>query len=600
MAERILSIEIGYSLTKVCEIDNSSKTPKIFNSFVIATPEDMVHDGAVEVNDLFINQFQRMMTSKGIKTRKAIFTVSSNKIATREAVIPYVKDKQIIPVVRANLSDYFPVQLNQYVFSHSVIEVIREDAKGAAAEATPTAEAEHAEAQAPDAKNTKKSVKAAKASIPVKPLGKPTGLKLLVLAAPKQLIQSYERLAKATNLELVTIDYNGNSIYQAAKEECKKGVQLIIKIDERSTLLMVLEDDVIALNRTIPYGIDEAVSALMQTKELGDASSYEKALDIARRKTVILSSFDNDSMFIDLANETKEGAIKAERRAVTDALRPLVGGIIRVIDYYNSNHTSRPIEKMFVTGIGADFSGISNLLSHEAGLKIKNLTHLTGIDIEKVFKDVTYGEYVACIGASIAPIEFYPDHADEKSGKGSKGGSKSNVNTLLIALIVLFACVVGSIIMILATMIPYLKEKKLNQEYYRTIEELQPSYDIYLQYQQALADNEYLKMMDDATRNRNEEMIDFIADLEKRMPSTFCVNSMEADTEKITISVTVSSKDEVAYIVDGLKEHSSFASVELTSVTFQENDLGEYEYAFDIELYYAPYEDELEETEEVL
>ena len=598
MAERILSIEIGYSLTKVCEIDNSSKTPKIFNSFVIATPEDMVHDGAVEVNDLFINQFQRMMTSKGIKTRKAIFTVSSNKIATREAVIPYVKDKQIIPVVRANLSDYFPVQLNQYVFSHSVIEVIREDAKGAAAEAAPEAEAEHTEAQAPDAKNTKKSVKAAKTPVSVKPLGKPTGLKLLVLAAPKQLIQSYERLAKATNLELVTIDYNGNSIYQAAKEECKKGVQLIIKIDERSTLLMVLEDDVIALNRTIPYGIDEAVSALMQTKELGDASSYEKALDIARRKTVILSSFDNDSMFIDLANETKEGAIKAERRAVTDAMRPLVGGIIRVIDYYNSNHTSRPIEKMFVTGIGADFSGISNMLSHEAGLKIKNLTHLTGIDIEKVFKDVTYGEYVACIGASIAPIEFYADHADEKSGK--KGAGKSKVNTLAIALGVATLGIIAAIIMILVTLLPYTKEKKLNEEYARTIEELQPQYDIYLEYLSEKANVEYLRIVDNATNNHNTELIEFIESLEDTMPTHFYIDSLEADSDGITMDVIVATKDEVAFVLDKIKENGLFMYADITSVTFAENDLGEVQYEFTVEMTYKPMDAEEEEAVETI
>ena len=98
MAERVLSIEVGHSLTKVCEVENAGKTPKIFNSFVIPTPDGMVRDGAVDVNDEFVNQFLRMMTVKKIKTKKAIFTVSSNKIATREAVLPYLKDKNIYPM----------------------------------------------------------------------------------------------------------------------------------------------------------------------------------------------------------------------------------------------------------------------------------------------------------------------------------------------------------------------------------------------------------------------------------------------------------------------------------------------------------------------
>ena len=303
MAERVLSIEVGFSLTKVCEVENAGKSPKIHESFVIPTPEGMVRDGAVDVNDEFVNQFLRMMTVKKIKTRKAIFTVSSNKIATREATLPYLKDKQIQPAIRAQLSEYFPVDVTQYLFAHTILETIYEDTGDAPVPDTADTEAEGASDEEFDENGKpikKKKVKAPKVAVPKK--GKPTGLKVLILAAPRQLVTSYERLAKACNLDLETIDYNGNSIFQAAKEECAEGVQMIIKIDERSSLAMVLEDGVIALNRTIAYGIDEAVSTLQQTKELGDTGSYEKALEIARRKTVILSSFDDKNEVIDLNN----------------------------------------------------------------------------------------------------------------------------------------------------------------------------------------------------------------------------------------------------------------------------------------------------------
>ena len=586
MAERVLSIEVGYSLTKVCEVEAAGKAPKIFNSFVIPTPEGMVRDGAVDVNDEFVNQFLRMMTVKKIKTRKAIFTVSSNKIASREAVLPYLKDKQIQPAIRANLSEYFPVDVTQYLFAHSLLETMYD-------ESAEPAEAENTEEGAED--NKKKKAKAA----PKTPKGKPTGLKFLILAAPKQLIQSYERLAKSCNLDLDTIDYNGNSIYQAAKEECKDGVQLIIKVDEKSSLLMVLEDGVIALNRTISYGIDEAIDTLMQTTELGDAGSYEKALEIARRKTVILSSFDYSNDVIDLDNESKDTKIKADKKAVTESLRTLVGGIIRVIDFYNSNHSARPIEKMFVTGIGADFSGLSNLLTNESGLKIKNLTHLSGIDIEKVFKDVTYGEYVACIGASIAPLKWYPDK-EETKGKGGKSGSGAlaNVNTTLIAVCVLGVCLIGSVVMVLMTLLPYMKAKKLNDGYKKTIEELQPSYDVYQEFLAKKANVATLQMIDNETRNRNDQLLEFIETLEKDMPISFVLNSLESDTEKITLDATVTTKSEVAYVVDKLKDNPLFSDAEITSVSRIETETGETTYGFNIELSYAPYEDEnLEEAE---
>ncbi len=585
MAEKVLSIEVGYSLTKVCEVEAAGKAPKIFNSFVIPTPEGMVRDGAVDVNDEFVNQFLRMMTVKKIKTRKAIFTVSSNKIASREAVLPYLKDKQIQPAIRANLSEYFPVDVTQYVFAHSLLETVYDKT-----DAAPEPDVELDDNGKPIDKKGKVAPKAVK--------GKPTGLKFLILAAPKQLVQSYERLAKSCNLELDTIDYNGNSIYQAAKEECKDGVQLIIKVDERSSLLMVLEDGIIALNRTISYGIDEAIESLMQTTELGDTGSYEKALEVARRKTVILSSFDDKNDVIDLDNETKDTKIKADKKAVTESLRTLVGGIIRVIDFYNSNHSTRPIEKMFVTGIGADFSGLSNLLTNESGLKIKNLTHLAGIDIEKTFKDVTYGEYVACIGAAISPLKWYPDK-EETKGKGGKSGSgaMSNVNTTLIAVCVLGLCLIGSVVMVIMTFLPYKRAEKINEGYKKTIDELQPSYDIYQEFLGRKATYEKLKFIDNETKNRNEQLLEFIANLEDDMPASFILDSIESDTESIKLDATVSSKAEVAYVVDKLKDNPLFTDVEITSVEQIDDEEGGVgiTYGFLVECFYAPYE--IEETD---
>lgn len=586
MAERVLSVEMGYSLTKVCEIEANGKSPKIFNSFVIATPDGMLRDGAVEINDEFTNQFLRMMTVKHIKTRKAIFTIASSKIATREAVIPYVKENKITDVVRANLSDYFPIDSSQYMFSHSILSIEHEPVEMT----TPEIEQKDGEAEETD----NKKVKPVKVT---KNVGKPTGYKLLLLAAPKQLIQSYDRLAKAIGLEVASIDYNGNSIYQAAKEECKDGVQLIIKVDERSSLLMVLEDGITSLNRTIPYGIDEAIATLQQCKEFGDTSQYQKALEVARRKTVILSSFDdNNSGVVDLDNETKEEALRAEKKVVTESLRPLVGGILRVIDYYNSNHSARPIDKMFVTGIGADFSGLSALLTHESGLKIKNLTHLAGIDIEKVFKEVTYGEYVTCIGASIAPLSFYGDHAEDKKG-GSKGGSLGNVDTTVAAIVVCGAGVLAAIIMLAVILVPYFKEKKLHDGYEKTIEELQPAYDVYLQYKTEEANADYLDKIDKTTMNRNSELISFFESLESGMPQSFCLTNLTANEESITMEATVATKAEVAVVLDKIKANESFASTDILSATLDENEAGEIMYTFTVEITYAPlFEEETTEA----
>lgn len=610
MADRVLSIEIGYLLTKVCEIDRSNKTPKILNSFVIPTPENMLKDGIIETNNQFLADFGKAMSSNRIKTNKAIFTIASSKIAAREAVIPFVKEKQIQAIVRANLTEYFPVDPSQYMFAHSIISVIREDvvSKDVPANTAPAdADENVGSAAEEDVKETKKAKKgdAEDKAVPAKtPLGKPTGYKILCLAAPKQLISGYERLAKSLNLDVVSIDYNGNSIYQAAKEECNKGVQLIVKIDERNSLLMVLEDGAIALNRTIPYGIDDAIQTLQETTSFGKLATYADALDMARRKTCIMNSFDAanavekaNQVDADGSEEGETGKVHEEKAAVTNSLRTLAGGIMRVIDYYNSNHGARPIEKAFITGIGADFSGLSSLLTIEFGMKVKNLVHLAGIDIEKVFKDVTYGEYVTVIGASIDPLKFYPDHdEDNKAG----GMQKTGVSPMFIGVMVLVLGIIAAGVMVAMSVFPYMDAQADNARYKKTISELQPAYETYEEFLRTKADIQFLRNVDMAGKNRNEQFNEFLTFLENEMPYTFCVTSITSDYETMTLEATVGSKEESAYALRKLKECDLFVSADLSAVTWIENDLGEIVYGFTVNMQYAPFDDPNAEDEEVV
>ena len=50
---------------------------------------------------------------------------------------------------------------------------------------------------------------------------------------------------------------------------------------------------------------------------------------------------------------------------MTAALNPLIGGIVRVIDYYASRAADASIENVMITGLGANFRGMSALLERE-------------------------------------------------------------------------------------------------------------------------------------------------------------------------------------------------------------------------------------------
>ncbi len=584
MAERVLSIEMGSSLTKVIETDLGAKSPKVYNSFVVTTPEGMLKDGIVDADDEFVNTFLRMLTVKRIKTRRAVFTISSSKIATREARIPYCKESKIKDVVRTNLSDYFPIDGSQYMFSHSVIGVEYESKE----EKTEAIEDKKEDSKTPltKAEQVKAELDSGTARVAGKQKrGKAIGYKLLLLAAPKQLIQSYEKLAQSIGLSIAALDYNGNSVFQASKDECGDGVQLIVKVDEKGTLLMVLEDGATTLNRTIPYGIDEAIKSLMNTDIFGDTKDYEKAVAISRSKQVLMPSFEE----CDTEDAKEEFAVRSE---ITLTLRSLAGGIIRVIDYYNANHSQRPVEKMLITGLGADFAGLDVLLTSEIGLKIRDITRVAGVDIDRIFRGSTYSEFVGCIGASLSPIGFYPETAEEEGRKDRD----SNVTASALGWGILAAGVLASIGMIAYFMIPYMQEQELNTSYKATIEELQPVYDMYLDYLELENDVKYVEALDSATVNRNENLVKFLGSLENNMPSTFMLNSLNARPDGVTLDATVATKEEVAYAISRLKQTEGFITADTASITeMVQEETGEVKYSFVANMVYAPMELEVAE-----
>ena len=48
MNNRVLSIEIGNSFTKICEIDYKVKKPKVYKVLTVETPEGVVVDGMLQ------------------------------------------------------------------------------------------------------------------------------------------------------------------------------------------------------------------------------------------------------------------------------------------------------------------------------------------------------------------------------------------------------------------------------------------------------------------------------------------------------------------------------------------------------------------------
>ena len=450
-----------------------------------------------------------------------IFALTSTKIASREVLIPFVKENRIMDVVNANASDYFPVDLSKYQLSYMMLGT-----QG-------------------DAKTEQQ-------------------YKLLVLAAPLMLLKGYQDLATALKLELVALDYAGNSAYQVAKGECADKVQMIVKIEESTTMVMVVNHSVLSFIRSVSYGVEDAFQTLYQMPLRTPVENVNQAVELLQTRRIRLPKNDVTDFDYDTKEKTEDEVFS---EAMVEALTPLIGAISRVVDYYVSNNADAPIEKILLTGLGADMEVTGQLLEKQLDYPIEVLNHAEGWQLEKSFQESAFSEYVACAGAAAAPLGFFKE-GEKGKGKEKDAGTNGKLSGLFLAIGVLVLGVIVAIILCIVAGVQYFTVNAENVEKKHTAESLREIIPIYEEYVSTKEAHHSLTAMHNATQNRNDDLHAFMEELERKMPSNGLIESFTSDSETVTITMSVTSKAEAASMIEQFRTFESLLpdSVSVSSI----------------------------------
>lgn len=497
MAGRVLSIEIGSYKTRVLEMDyKTKKTPKIYQFFSIPTPDYMLSDGSVIIDQEFVVAMKKEFKAHNIRADKVIFVLNSARIASREVTIPAVKESKIHELLITNSEEYFPVDLVQYQLVHHIVE---RDAE----------------------KNT---------------------YKLSVLAVPNEMIQSYLALAEALGLQVEALDYMGNSVAQGMKKLLHGEIRVTVKIDEQSSLITIIRNDEVELQRTVAYGVGDVLEAVMEHPAFGGKKTLEQAMDILKNRSCL------------------------EEEEVYENLRPVVGNIGRILDYYISRNQDVVFSEVWLLGVGAEFMGLEELLASELNVKMYALRSIPqeyelakGLDADAFIVPV----YTACVAATIAPLNFNLSTGEQK-GVFGKLFAKGELGYAVPACGV---CVFLAVCMFIYALASTEIRKVQNAGMERRLEELseaQLAYDTYIRTEAQYRD---LEQMCEMTETPNDALPAFLAEMEEKMPSEISVYSMTAGADGVTMNITVSSKAAASKVLMQLREFETIDEVDTPGLT---------------------------------
>lgn len=556
MNNRVLSIEIGNSFTKICEIDYKVKKPKVYKVLTVETPEGVVVDGMLQPTQEYADHLVNALGTNGIHTRRVIFTISSTRVASREVQIPNVKANKIEALVKTNANDYFPVDLTQYEIGHYLAGGLTEEGK----------------------------------------------LRVMALAVPKALLNSYYQLAQMCGWEVECFDYSSNSLYQILRDEKSEKVTMMIKIDENSTIVTVLSAGKVLLQRTVAYGVQDAIETMIASGAYA-VNDPMSAVERFQKKTCLNRVLhQGDKLWEENAGRWEDEdagnvEVTAARQKITSTLEPLIVGVNRVIDFYDSRNGDTPIERTYVTGLGGSFSGMSKLFTNCLERKVHTLSDMDDkIGMSKAIRSTRPAAYISCLGAVLAPVGLI-----DKSQQKAKGMTVvSGTNYTFVSVAVLVLGVILSIAMAVTSLTRYFGTVAENVTLQARVEELQPAQTVYNEYLSAAAQYDKYKYLYEYTENPNENLVEFINELEQILPDSFYTDSFSSDQTGISMTVNVEGKAAAARTILNIRNMESIEDVQISNITDNQDEMGGSWVMFSMTGTYRELSDETEETGETV
>ena len=460
---KVLCIEIGREMTKICEMDYKTKNPKVYHCIELPTPAGAVVDGYLAEDRLtgLKNSMQIALTEKKIKTKKVIFSIFSSKIITREVVLPAVRTGQIQNVIEANISEYFPIEPEDYVIAHSVL--------------TTFSEGENAGRH-----------------------------RTLIFAAEKKLVRAYEALAVECGWVLENIDYAGNGIYQAARSLVKEQTGMFVKAETENTMVSIIKNGTLMLQRIVNYGVNS------------DSEDQEM----------------------------------------------LISSLLRIEDFYLLQSEGNKIDHIFVTGKGAEDSVFVASIGKQTNISCNRVERLQEIRLLQASQGVRVYRFVSCIGAGIAPVGL--------TTQIKKGKQETDYFHASMLLIILFLVLGGAIIS--SSVLPYLAELEKEQELKQLEETYIPAKAVYERYMALSELYEQIDYANRLTEHANDGLLQFLNELEKKLPSDVRVKEFQSDDEQAVIQMVVADKETAARVIHTLREFDSIMSLSVTDVVEESED----------------------------
>jgi type IV pilus assembly protein PilN len=512
---QVINLQAGDRISLVCRSTKKGNGVTINEHFFFQTPIGTVSDGMISEPDAYAKALTQEFANHGMKNVTEVnVCLASGKTATREVVLPKLKDKQLASLIKSNADEYFPVDMSQYKLSYTVIGDVEDAAPGSSGN--------------PDAKD-------GKAKTAPKSSGKQ---KVLIKAAPKEVLNSYVSLSQKALFHLRTIDSAQNALYQALKNVKLQGTVMYVDIGSVRMDCTFLKDGNYVMQRSFTYGGDEMIVPYIERQGMTEENYFEA--------------------FLELTDPQKNSI---EKDLAEDLLSRCVSSITRAADYLRTTKNMQ-VDGIVLLGTCAHLPYLREAIQEQSGIDVAFIENIKET-APLVNGSADLARYLSCAACIIDSIDLTPDaYLANKAKRGFTFGGGSD--SLMVPIIVAVVLIAVGVVLGLFSVLGYLSKKQELAAIQSEMEQLKPAkeaYDAYIAYQK---DSNSLDVIKNDAEGNNKQLRSFFEELEAKMPSDLIVMNAQCNASTVTMTCSCDTLDDVANVISDFRK---FESIEITNVS---------------------------------
>ncbi len=372
---------------------------------------------------------------------------------------------------------------------------------------------------------------------------KNTGTDVLVMAMPNVIIDACGAIASGLKLRLRGVDAVCSCFVDGAISLKQSQLTAFVHVDCTFTNLCVMRGADILFQRAFAQGGDEMISAYREAVE-SDIGYYE-----ALQQLSSMSAEDN-----------VRG--KLDDDAITSLLSRVIGAVQSGVRHCQNNKAAE-IQQIVLSGPCSGLLGLEELLEGACALPTMQMKQISAATaLRSITEQPTY--FIAGLYAGASGLNF-GKFLDIKKQKGKRATGMAGIDMptailIFILLIVFAAYWAYSAIQENARMEAELA--RLNQEiadmkYLDDLAALHTSYSTTKDLLLTFAKN---------TENPNEQLVQFLAELEAKMPSEILILSAGCTSTAVNMNIVVGSLVEAATVISKLRTFESISVIQVSGL----------------------------------